>query len=155
MTDAFARFEANWLPRLQARLQADAKVAFHHGPLPALAGIHSAVADAFVEQHGLQPIGFNWELLDASAAADEPRSALGEMAKALKDNIAQPGKRWLGEQAAQDCASDFLAALDPATRTVVSNRYDGLWNPISGAPVEWGFVGFDDRHAALLLIASR
>ena len=151
MSDAFALFEANWL----SRLRADAMVAFHYGPLPALAGIHSAVADAFVEQHGMTPIGFNWELLDAHVGADEPRSALGEMIKALSDDVAQPGKRWLGEAAATQCATDFLAALDPATRTVVSNRYDGLWNPISGAPVEWGFVGFDDANAALLLIASR
>ena len=151
MSDAFARFEATWLTRLRA----DALVAFYYGPLPALTGIHSAVADAFVEQHGLQPIGFNWELLDANAAAGEPRSALGEMVKALSDDIAQPGKQWMGEDVATQCATDFLAALDPATRTVVSNRYEGLWNPISGAPVEWGFVGFDDKHTALLLIASR
>ena len=151
MSDPLARFEAAWL----ARLQADAMVSFYRGPLPALAGMHAAVADAFVEQHGLKPIGFNWELLDAVAAEDQPRSALGEMVKALSDDIARPGKTWLGEAAAHECASDFLNLFDPLTRTVVSNRYDGLWNPISGAPVEWGFVGFDDAHAALLLITSR
>lgn len=144
-------FEAKWL----ARLRDDALAAFHHGPTPAGAGIHSAIADTFVEERGLVPIGFNWELLDAGASIDEPRSALGELTAAMRDDIGQPGRTWLGEEVARLCAEDFLAMFDPASRTVVSNRYDGLWNPISGAPVEWGFVGFDNRTTALLLIAKR
>lgn len=150
MADGFAAFEDKWL----ARLRQDADVAFEYGPVPSGSLVHSDVADAFVAKLGLQPIGFNWELLDAAGEADSPRSALGEITHALANAISNPGETWLGSEAAEECAHDFLSAFDQPALTVVSNRYDGLWNPISGAAVEWGFVGFDTERAALLLIAQ-
>lgn len=151
MSEALARFEAEWLPRLNA----GAHTRFHHGLTPPDAGLHSAVADAFVHKHGYLPIGFNWELLDAHGDADSPRSAFGEITKAIANDISNPSKEWLGFTVGSRCAKDFLAAFDSSSLTVVSNRYDGLWNPISDASVEWGFVCFDDKHIALLLIAEQ
>lgn len=150
MSEALSRFEAKWL----SRLNEGARTAFHHGLTSSDAGLHSAVADAFVEELGYSAIGFNWELLDANAPPDKSRSAIGELTKALANDISNPSRGWLGEATARACAQDLLSAFDSTTLTVVSNRYDGLWNPISGASVEWGIVCFDDRHIALLLIAK-
>ncbi|MBT8388055.1 MAG: hypothetical protein HKM91_04820 [Altererythrobacter sp.] len=148
MSDALSQFEEKWL----SRLNDGARTTFHYGPTPSGSGMHSALADAFVEGFGFTPIGFNWELLDAIAPPDQPRSAIGELTMAFANDISNPSLGWLGEPAALECAQDLLSAFDSAALTVVSNRYDGLWNPISGASVEWGFVCFDDRQAALLLI---
>ena len=150
VSEALARFGDRWLPRLNS----GAKTMLHHGPLPGETGIHSAIADAFVVIHGYSPIGFNWELLDASPDASGPRSALTQLRDAMANAISNPNKAWLGAEKADRCASEFLGAFDPATRTVVSNRYDGLWNPIAGKSVEWGFVAFDDLRIALLLICG-
>ena len=151
MSEALARFEARWLPRLNAVF----RTLFHQGMTPPDAGLHSAVADNFVRELGYTPIGFNWELLDAHGDAQSPRSALGEMTKALASDISNPSREWLGQEIARICAQDLLSAFDSNTMTVVSNRYDGLWNPISGAEVEWGFVCFDDKYIALLLITEQ
>ena len=150
MSDALAQFEAGWLHRLTD----GARTAFHYGMTPFDAGLHSAVADAFVEGLGFSPIGFNWELLDPNAPSGQPRSGVGQLTQALAHDISNPSKEWLGEAVAVTCAQDLLSAFDSNTLTVVSNRYDGLWNPISGVGVEWAFVCFDDKHIALLLIAD-
>ena len=150
MNSALAQFEARWLDRLNQ----GARTTFKYGKTESGAGLYSAVADAFVSRLGLKAIGFNWELLDASAGSDEPRSALGEITRALAGDIGNPSQDWLGEAAAGECAEDLLSAFDRSALTVVSNRYEGLWNPISGAAVEWGFVCFDDSDIALLLISE-
>ena len=150
MSDALSQFEARWL----ARLNQNSEAAFHHGLTPPDAGLHSAVADAFVSAHGFKPIGYNWELLDPNGDMDSPRSALSELAKAIAYDISNPSRVELGLARATECAQELLAAFDKATLTVVSNRHDGLWNPISGAEVEWGFVCYDDKHIALLLLTA-
>ncbi|MEM6475761.1 MAG: hypothetical protein AAF687_06305 [Pseudomonadota bacterium] len=144
-------FGAKWLPVIEP----GARVMFEYAKLESLSGIHTSIADGFVERLGLKPIGFNWELLDANADASEPRCALGEMTQALAHDISNPSRDWLSRQTAQEAAQEFLEAFDPATRTLVSNRYDGLWNPIAGAAIEWGFVGYDDEQIALLLLIAR
>lgn len=101
---------------------------------------------------GLKTIGYNWELLDAQARMGEPRSAEGIIAGALKNDMEFPQQEWLGADGAAACARDFLALFD-APRTVVSNRLDGLWNPLSDARIEWAFVGMDGANAAVLLVA--
>ena len=103
-------------------------------------------------QLGLKTIGFNWELLDPEAAPGEPRSALGAIAGALECDMEFPQHNWLGKRQAAACAQDFIA-LFGAPCTIVSNRIDGLWNPISDARIEWAFVGFDQASAVLLLVA--
>lgn len=150
MADAFDLFAASWLDRLND----GARTVFHHSPLSAAAGLHSAAADAYVAALGYRGIGFNWELLDAAAAGDAPRSAAWQLMAALTGQISNPSRPWLNEAEAQRCADDLLACFDAASLTVVSNRYDGLWNPISDAPTEWGFVCFDAQNIALLLIAE-
>ena len=150
MSKALAQFEARWL----ARLNQSSDAVFRHGLTPPDAGLHSAVADAFVNAHGFKPIGYNWELLDANGDMDSPRSAPAELAKAIANDISNPSQVELGLARATECAQELLAAFDKATLTVVSNRHDGLWNPISGAEVEWGFVCYDDKHIALLLLTA-
>lgn len=150
MDDAFGQFAARWLPLLGT----GARTLFHHRigriePAP-----HSEIADGFIGGLGFQKIGFNWELLDASSGADGPRSAWAQMVQALAGDIANPAKPWLAQDDALACAGEFIALFDSGRRTLVSNRYDGLWNPISGAPVEWAFVGFDDKAIALLVITE-
>lgn len=144
-------FAARWVQRL-----ADgAWVRFEHGAPDPAAFIHSAVADGFVGSLGLKPIGYNWELLDSSGDASAPRSATGELTLAMSSDLANPNRPWLPEEEARRCAGDFLALFDSASRTIVSNRYDGLWNPIAGHDVEWGFVGWDQNRIALLLLAAQ
>lgn len=150
MVDAFDQFAARWLPLLSN----GARTHFYHRigriePAP-----HSEIADGFTGELGFAKIGFNWELLDASPSADGPRSAWAQMEQALAGDIANPARPWLAQADAADCARDFIAVFDPDRRTLVANRYDGLWNPIAGASVEWAFVGFDDKAIALLLITE-
>lgn len=129
-------------------------MAFASAELTDVPGAPAATADGFLSGLGMTAIGYNWELLDASSEADAPRSALAELTSALSRDINSPNRPWLAPDAAALCAKGFLGAFEPWSRTVVSNRYDGLWNPISGAAVEWGFVGFDDQAIALLLITG-
>lgn len=143
-------FERAWA----GRLAGGAQVFFRCGTPDPDAQIHTAIADAFAGSLGLTPIGFNWELLDAAAPADEPRSAMGEITNALSHDIGNPGKPWLDPETARKCAQDFLDLFASGSRTVVSNRFDGLWNPVAGKAVEWGFVGFDSDRVALLLLAQ-
>ena len=150
MSSAFAAFEDKWL----SRLNTGANTRFVHGSMPEGGGLYFAIADGFVSASGFSPIGFNWELLDTSGDPSAVRSAHGEVVKALSNRISDYGRPWLARDEAVQCASDFFGLFDPADLTVVSNRYDGLWNPISGAAVEWGFIAFDDSNIALLLIAD-
>ncbi|WP_299196217.1 hypothetical protein [uncultured Erythrobacter sp.] len=143
-------FEEAWVERLAG----GAQVLFRCGTPDPDAMIHTAIADAFAVSLGLKPIGFNWELLDAAAPAGEPRSAMGEITNALSHDIGNPNKDWLDPEVARQCASDFLGLLEKGACTITSNRFDGLWNPIAGNAVEWGFVGFDQRRIALLLLAQ-
>lgn len=148
--DALDQFEADWL----ARLNSGAKTVFKYAPRQGGSGLHSSVADAFISDLGFKAISFNWELLDASGDRASPRSALGELKSAIENDISNPSKEWLGERAAINAASQLLTAFDQPSLTVVSNRYDGLWNPIAGQAVEWGFVLFDKDTIALLLITE-
>lgn len=148
MSTGLSEFELRWLDRLNQ----GAQTLFETREIDGAGGLHSAIADAFVSRLGMKPIGFNWELLDPGAAPGTPRSALSELTSALSNDISSFGKPWLDEADARQCALDFLAGFDPSSLTVVSNRYDGLWNPISGAEIEWGFVAFDRQAIALMLI---
>lgn len=142
-----------FLARWKAQLEQGAQVKFAAADRDGPDGNYCAVANAFVETQGLQPIGFNWELLDAEAGPGEPRSALGTLAGALSHDMERPQSEWLGPAAARDCASDFIALFEAGSRTLVSNRLKNLWNPISPTRIEWAFLGNDARRIALLLIA--
>ena len=135
-------------------LESGALVKFAYGPRGAQSGNHCEVANQLVATLGLKQIGFNWELLDASAPEDARRSGKGELMKAFTHNLANPSQPWLSEVQAGECADQFLGLFDPTTFTLVSNRYDGLWNPIAGGSTEWGFVGFDNKLSVLLLLAD-
>ncbi|MFU7529121.1 hypothetical protein [Qipengyuania sp. ASV99] len=150
MDEAFRQFAARWLPLLNN----GARAQFHHRIGPIMPAPHSEIADGFIGGLGFAKIGFNWELLDALPGADGPRSAWAQMEQALAGDIANPARPWLAQADAAACARDFIALFDPERRTLVANRYDGLWNPIAGAAVEWAFVGFDDKAIALLLITD-
>ncbi|KWV91584.1 hypothetical protein [Erythrobacter sp. YT30] len=150
MSNPFDEFANDWL----SVLRRDARIAFEHAPLGKADGTHCDIANRFVQSLGLKSIGFNWELLDPDGEIDMARSALGQLTQALSHDISNPSKTWLAHQAAEHCARQFLALFDPNALTVVANRYHGLWNPISGAASEWGFVAYDNAHIALLLIAD-
>ncbi len=143
-------FADKWLPTLNN----GAKAVVRHAAVATQPTGHAKTADEFVQSLGFAAIGYNWELLDAGAEPSEPRSALKELHSALAQDIDNPNRPWLTDDVAARCAREFLDLFDPASRTIVSNRYDGLWNPIAGGAVEWGFVGFDEQVIALLLIMS-
>ena len=143
-----------YISRWRPVLESGALVKFAYGPRSHEGGSHCDVADKFVGQLGLKQIGFNWELLDAGAPQGEPRSGIGELTKALTQDLANPSQPWLPEGEAFQCARQFISLFDQATLTLVSNRYDGLWNPIAGGSTEWGFLGFDDKQTVLLLLVD-
>lgn len=151
MSEKAQVFAKRWRPVLES----GALVHFAYGPRAGETGNHCQVADRFVETLGLKTIGFNWQLLDAYAPEGEVRSGVGELVKAFTENLANPSQPWLSRDEGVACAKEFLDLFDPATLTLVSNRYDGLWNPIAGGATEWGFVGFDGEMIALLLLAER
>ena len=150
MSEGAQAFIDRWRPVLES----GALVKFAYGPRASMTGNHCEVADRLVATLGLKQIGFNWELLDPLAPEGEPRSGKGELMKAFTQNLANPSQSWLSEPQARECAEGFLGLFDAATMTLVSNRYDGLWNPIAGGSTEWGFVGFDDTLSVLLLLAD-
>jgi hypothetical protein len=149
-SERLAAFEAKWL----ARLEAGADAVFVAGPVPDTGGAPAAVADDWVAAHGLKRIGYNWEMLDPLARAGEPRSALGTLAEVFEHHMAFPQQEWLGSADARACASDFITAFDPARCTVLTNRMDFGWHPVSEAAIEWAFVGFDQERIALLLLTQ-
>ncbi len=144
------RFQQEWL----GQLNNGANAAFRFESYAPVMATPTAIADRFVSSLGFKAIGFNWELLDAFETASGPRSAFDEIAAAVGADIANPNQTRLAPSRSQACAAQFLDAFDQGTRTVVSNRYDGLWNPIAGHAVEWGFVAFDDQQIALLLLTD-
>jgi hypothetical protein len=151
MTGTLARlgaFIASWSDRLCAD---SAVVRIATRPMENLPGLHTACADTFVADLGYKPIGGNWELLDAEAAPDAPRSALAALVQAFARNMVYSREPWLGEADALAMGADFLACFDPATRQIVTNRMYFGWNPITDAAIEWAFVAFDDQAIALLL----
>ncbi|AWW73442.1 hypothetical protein CD351_03250 [Erythrobacter sp. KY5] len=147
---AVAQFRTSWLPVLN---DGAATLLIHVEGEGEIAP-HTLIADNFVGEYGYRRIGFNWELLDASPDAQGSRAAEHQLVEALSKNIANPSKQWLSKKSASACAKEFLALFRPEDRTVVSNRYDGLWNPISQASNEWAFVGFDRQLSVLLLITE-
>lgn len=140
-----------FIARWRGPLEVSADIGFAAGERAEIAGNHSGIADAFVTAHGMKPIGFNWELLDAHSGVDEPRSALGVMAGAFANHMEFPKQEWLGAGEALACASDFAGLFDAASRTIVSNRLTDYWNPLTDAKIEWAFVGYDDRRIAVLI----
>ena len=154
MSDTLARLDS-FFAQWQDRLCADrAEVRFVARALDAPPGLHSACADSFVTSLGYQAIGGNWELLDAEAAPDAPRSAVAALAEAFASDMALPQQRWLGDEAAGEMAADFLACFAPGTCQIVTNRMYFGWNPITTASIEWAFVAFDDTAIALLLATA-
>jgi len=143
-------FQQQWLSKLNSGANAIFRFENH---TPGMA-TPSSIADRFVSSLGYKAIGFNWELLDAFETASGPRSAFDEVSTAVGTDIANPNQIRLEPSQSRACAAQFLGAFDQSTRTVVSNRYDGLWNPIAGHAVEWGFVAFDDSQIALLLLTD-
>ncbi len=141
-------FVSRWIGKLEER----ARVVFEVVTLPEVTGTHCDVADAVAKGFGQKTIGFNWEMLDSEGGFQGPRTALGTIAGALEADMEYPKQTWLGADDAAACAQDFLALFN-TPRTILSNRLEGLWNPISDARIEWAFVGFDGAHAALLLLA--
>lgn len=154
MSHTLTRLEA-FFAQWQERLCGDrAEVHFAARALDAPPLLHSACADSFVTSLGYQAIGGNWELLDAEAAPDEPRSAVAALGEAFASDMALPQQKWLGDEAAREMAAEFLACFAPATRQIVTNRMYFGWNPITTASIEWAFVAFDDQAIALLLATA-
>jgi hypothetical protein len=144
-------FLAKWRGRL---CEGDADVRFTAQALGAPPGLHFACADAFVTALGYQPIGGNWELLDADASPDEPRSARAAFIEAFGNNMVFAREPWLGEADALALGEELLACFNPGTRQIVTNRMYFGWNPITEATFEWAFVAFDDTAIALLLATA-
>ena len=145
-----AEFETAWRPILESQ----AEVVFITGTIPEGPGAAFKTADDFSIARGFRAIGFNWELLDAEAASDQPRSAISAIAGALTNHMAFPQQTWLGEEAAMRCAEQFIAAFDHDGRQILTNRMDFGWNPLTDATIEWAFTGFDDEAIALLLLTT-
>lgn len=148
VTSALAQFAQDW----DARLNQSGRATFQYGEMQGEIAAPYVVANRFVQMLGYQIIGHNWEMLDCYGAMGEPRAALTNVVAAMQSDLTQPSKEWLGPEPAKACAQQFCDAFDRSTRTIVSNRYDGLWHPIAGNPVEWAFVGYDDCQIALLLL---
>ena len=146
---ALIEFHAQW----RDVLSKDVQFKLHCGALPEDGLTPAAKANAFVQAHGFQPIGFNWEMLDPEAGMDEPRSAFGTMVEALEHDLTQPSSDWLSANEARSCAGQFMAAFHASAVTILTNHLNGLWWPISGAADEWSFVAMDDDVIALWLMA--
>ncbi|MDN3646675.1 hypothetical protein QWY75_10735 [Pontixanthobacter aestiaquae] len=144
------RFIADW----REPLESQADVLFEARMRDTPPGIHTEIADSLVESLGLTPIGVNWEMLDDAADRDEPRSAVAAFCDALSNNMVFSSTKWLGEGKAAQCYSDFVGSFKHYNRTILTNRLEWGWNPISQATLEWAFIGFDDRKIALLLLTA-
>lgn len=157
MSGAGAQLQSleSFIETWRAVIEQHANAVFHCATLNEDYRAPHTIADEFINGHGFKPIGFNWEMLDAAPEADGERAALQVISKALARNVALPQQIWLGDDAATRCAEELLACFDPVHRTVLSNHFAGLWNPIAGAAVEWAFVAMDDRAIALLLVTPK
>jgi hypothetical protein len=144
-------FHEVWRERLAGH---GAEVSFAAQPLAAPPGLHFRCADDFVTGLGFTAIGPNWELLDAEAAPDQPRSARAAFIEAFARNMVLPGQPWLGEADALIMGEGLLGCFDPRTRQIVTNRMYFGWHPITTAAIEWAFVAFDDSAVALLLATA-
>ena len=144
-------FIAAWCERLRVDT---AEVRIEARPLDTPPGLHAACADAFVSGLGYQPIGGNWELLDAEADLTGPRSAHAALVAAFSRNMVFSNAAWLSEVDALAMAKDFLACFDPGRLQIMTNRMYFGWNPITTAAIEWAFVAFDDTAIALLLATA-
>ena len=140
-------FLEQWCGPIEER----ARLVFEEVPLPRDALTHVAIGDAVASAMGLKPIGFNWELLDADGALGESRSALTVITRATEADMEFPKESWLGEEGARRFAQDFVSLFD-APRTVLSNRLEEYWNPLTDAKIEWAFVGYDASKACLMLL---
>ncbi|KPF63936.1 hypothetical protein [Porphyrobacter sp. AAP60] len=154
MSASLARLDAffeGWSERLNA---GRATVTFAAQPLDGPPGLHTACVDSFVTGLGYQPIGGNWELLDAEGDAGAPRSARAALVDAFSHDMVFPQEAWLGDAGALVLAQDFIACFDPGSLQVVTNRMYFGWNPITAATIEWAFVAFDSSAIALLLATA-
>lgn len=158
MSSTLARLEA-FIEQWRAPLQTDAAVVFEARALGEMAGAPPQVADRFVTECGLKPIGVHWEMLDPEALPSESRSARGAFRDALAKDLVMK-TTWLGDAKALECAEQFVGAFDPSWATILTNHItrDGgkseAWNPISDWTLEWAFVGFDQEAIALLLVTA-
>lgn len=158
MSETLERVEA-FIAAWRAPLELRAEVIFEAYARDGGGGAPVQVADRFVAGCGFGSIGFDWEMLDAAGDSKAPRSAIGAFADALTKDLAMRGD-WLGEDRALECGRDFVAAFDPLGATILTNHIvrDGGksegWFPISAAPLEWAFVGYDDSAIALLLLTG-
>lgn len=141
-------FETRW----RERLEAAASVEFRVGERGDAAIAPYAIADAFAVSQGFKPIGYNWEMLDAMAAEDEARSAIAALADAARHHMAFPKQVWLGADASR-FAREFVSAFG-SSATILTNRMDFGWHPLTDAQIEWAFVGYDDSHIALVVLTA-
>lgn len=148
--DRLSQFIAVW----REPLESQATALFEARMLGSALSNHTELADTLVESLGLSPIGMNWEMLDDTADKAAPRSARAAFCDALCNNMVFSSTEWLGESRALQCYADFSSSFNPLYRTILTNRLDIGWNPISAATFEWAFVGFDDRKIALLLLTA-
>lgn len=144
------QFIAEW----RKPLESAASVRFESGPLPGISGAPFVIADTFIEQFGFKPIGYNWEMLETSQGAEGERSALLTIQSALESHMLLPSQAWLGEAQAGRCAQQFCGVFTPGLCTILANRMDFGWHPLTNATAEWAFVGFDDEKIALLLLTA-
>lgn len=154
MSVTLARLETffeNWRARLNA---SGATVTFRAQSLDAPPGLHFACADRFVTGLGYQPIGGNWELLDAEAGSHAPRSARAALVEAFSHDMVFSHAAWLGEDDALSMGEGWLACFDPVQLHIMTNRMYFGWNPITQATFEWAFVAFDGSAIALLLATA-
>lgn len=158
MSETLTRLETfieNWREPLSKR----ADLRFHTASRKGLDGAPTQIADRIASAHGYKAIGFDWELLDPAADETAPRSALGAFGDALSKDLTMRAD-WLGRDAALACGREFVHAFAPSAATLLTNHIvrDGGksegWNPISLAPYEWAFVGFDDSAIALLVLTG-
>lgn len=148
--ERLSQFIAVWREPLESQANVLFEVRMLDNPLRN----HTELADSFAASLGLTPIGVNWEMLDDLADKAAPRSALAAFCDALGNNMVFSSTEWLGESRASQCYADFISCFKPSYRTVLTNRLDIGWNPISQATFEWAFIGFDDRKIALLLLTA-
>ena len=96
MSGELAKLEA-FIARWREPLEAVATVDFAMRMLDGAVAAPTQIADAFSVDNGFEPIGFNWELLDADAQPTEVRSALGAFKDAFSLDLVMKLK-WLDDK---------------------------------------------------------
>ncbi len=145
-----AAFHAEWRAPVEDR----ARLVFEAKPRDGSPELHTAIADRFVSSLGYQPIGPHWEMLDDGADASVPRSAIAAFTDALGGSMTNSKDIWLGDARAAQCGRAFVECFTPGWRTILTNRIDLGWHPISPAEIEWAFVGFDNQKIALFMVTD-